>query len=324
MKWLAAYLYYNEPWDQLLVEALRPFANEIMEAGLAEKYFFIRYWEQGPHIRLRFFGDEKTLETQVKPKLDAWFKAWFAANPSQYDLPEAYAHIPAEQNWYPNNSVQWIEYEPETERYGGIHALPVAEDQFRSSTDVVLTVMDESGEWSYDQALGTAIQLHLAFAKAMGMDRNEAAAFYQWVFRSWLPMALPGTVAEKLRPAALEEVIKAFNHQLSEQKDVLAPFVNEFWQALQDDEEFDEAWINDWISSQTAVKQQLTALADQQKIEYPMERSPKDNDGPWPWEKLRFWSIYTSYVHMTNNRLGVQNRDEGYLGFLLANFLKTT
>ncbi|MGB5931124.1 MAG: lantibiotic dehydratase C-terminal domain-containing protein, partial [Cyclobacteriaceae bacterium] len=33
------------------------------------------------------------------------------------------------------------------------------------------------------------------------------------------------------------------------------------------------------------------------------------------------WRIYDSYVHMTNNRLGIQNRDEAYLAYLIKKCL---
>lgn len=35
-------------------------------------------------------------------------------------------------------------------------------------------------------------------------------------------------------------------------------------------------------------------------------------------DRYERWLIYDSYVHMTNNRSGVLNRDEGYLGYLMA------
>lgn len=315
--WLAAYLYYDEPWEKLLVEAVKPFAEEVLELGLATKYFFIRYWEQGPHIRLRFFGDPKVLEQQVKPKLESWFKAWIAANPSSYRYPEEYAHAATKFDWYPNNSIQWMEYEPETQRYGGPLALPIGETQFVSSSNATLSIMDASEGWSYDHALGSAIQMHLSFSVAMKMDRTEAREFYGWIFQSWLPMAIPMGLSEEERPVALEKILVAFESQYQQQKEVLEPFITEFWEALEAGEEFEEEWLQRWFSEQKEVRRQLESLAQAGQIEYPDQRSPGHDRFDTTWEKLKYWSLHSSYVHMTNNRLGVQNRDEGYLGFLL-------
>jgi hypothetical protein len=38
-------------------------------------------------------------------------------------------------------------------------------------------------------------------------------------------------------------------------------------------------------------------------------------------EKQRLWFIYSSYVHMTNNRLGILNQDEAYAAFLISKCL---
>jgi hypothetical protein len=38
-------------------------------------------------------------------------------------------------------------------------------------------------------------------------------------------------------------------------------------------------------------------------------------------EQQQLWPIFESYVHMTNNRLGILNRDESYLGYLMQQSL---
>lgn len=318
MNWIAAHLYHSEPWDKLLIEAVKPFAEEIIELGLAEKFFFIRYWERGPHIRLRFYGDETTLTNLVKPKLESWFENWFRLNSSTYNFPVGYENVAVEHNWYSNDSVQWIEYEPETERYGGKDALIIAENHFEDSSNAVLAVMDETPNWSYDNSLGTAIQMHLAFAHSMGMSRIEASEFFSWVFHAWLPMAIPMGTKPEDRPSVMQTVLKAFENQFEEQQSMLLPFVEAFWEGITTGEDFEEAWINKWIGSQYKVKTELQRLDEQGKIVFPDDRSPNfDVTSKVPIESLRYWSLFSSYVHMTNNRLGVQNRDEGYLGYLL-------
>ena len=43
-EWLAAYLYHNGSWETLLSESLAPFVKQVMADGLAEHYFYIRYY----------------------------------------------------------------------------------------------------------------------------------------------------------------------------------------------------------------------------------------------------------------------------------------
>ena len=68
-KWLAAYLYYSEPWEKLLSDAVLPFIDTMMAIPGVDHYFFIRYWEKGPHIRLRFKGEKQVLEQKVTPAI---------------------------------------------------------------------------------------------------------------------------------------------------------------------------------------------------------------------------------------------------------------
>ena len=86
-----SYLYYSEPWEELLTEAVLPLIKQVMEAGLAEQYFFIRYWKRGPHIRLRFKGDPALLEQQVKPLIESGVNAFYKAKPSESEEPQALA-----------------------------------------------------------------------------------------------------------------------------------------------------------------------------------------------------------------------------------------
>jgi len=211
--WLSAHLFYNEPWEKFLTQAVTPFVAQILTNGLAEQFFFIRYWEKGPHIRLRFKGNPEVLENQVKPKLVQYFLDYFQAHPSQRTDPTGLSEIPAAYQWYPNNSIQFISYEPETERYGGEAGILIAESQFQASSEAVLAVMREKNNWDYDQALGTAIQLHLGFAFAAGMDFSETVAFFAGIFRNWLPRAY-FSYQEHLTPTEVnaqhEAVLKAF------------------------------------------------------------------------------------------------------------------
>ncbi len=40
---------------------LRDFSETVMSAGLADSWFFIRYADPDPHLRIRFHGDPERL-----------------------------------------------------------------------------------------------------------------------------------------------------------------------------------------------------------------------------------------------------------------------
>jgi thiopeptide-type bacteriocin biosynthesis protein len=319
--WLAAYLYYAEPWTELLLDAVQPFIHETMQTAGVEQYFFIRYWERGPHIRLRFKGDADVLENTVKPRLEAFFTDFMRQHPSTREAPAWEATLPEQDRWFPNNSVQWIDYEPETERYGGDTGILIAERHFQDSSATILRAMRESSTYSYERALGAAIQMHLSFAYAMSMTLKEAQEFYRSIFYGWLPSAYGGyrtDITAEQRQEAQDAVLKAFEEQFERQKGMLLPFHTTVWEALHEGVEFEQEWLNDWIRAVQATARDFHAAKERGEITDPMHST-----SPEVQNNLFGKSILGSYVHMTNNRLGIMNRDEGYLGFLIMRSLDT-
>ena len=238
--WLASYLYCSEPWEEILSGAVKPFVDEVLANEWAENYFFIRYWERGPHIRLRFYGDTQIMEREIKPRLIKHFEDWFAAHPTEREEPEWAKKLPPDEAWYPNDSVQFIEYEPETERYGGPVGIGIAEQQFRVSSDAILTAISESDGWSYDRALGLAIQMHLGFVHAFDMDIKTLQAFFRLVARGWMPRAYYYTTetTKEEHAAKTAEALEAFEKTFASQKEMLTGFCETLWEALGEGVEF--------------------------------------------------------------------------------------
>ena len=318
--WLAAYLYYAEPWEKLLREAVKPFIEEVMSQGKASQYFFIRYWENGPHIRLRFKGNEATLMNEVKPRLVAYFEAYFKANPSNREEPDWLKEADDSLQWYPNDSVQFIEYEPETPRYGGQHGLPIGEEHFMHASEAILEVIAESDEWDYSRALGAGIQLHLGFVYGLEMSFQEGMDFFARVSKAWLPRAYyhweKDITKEELKRRE-EEVLQAFETNFNQQAEMLVPFFNTVWNALNEGVEFEQEWLNQWVKDVRSTCHQLKDLQAQKLLDAPQWTKRLDENPTFDAAHRERWSIYESYVHMVNNRLGIQNRDEAYLGYLM-------
>jgi thiopeptide-type bacteriocin biosynthesis protein len=106
--WVSAHLFYAEPWEQMLAASVKPFVEKLVEEKLIDQFFFIRYWEHGPHIRLRLKTDVSR-EVGVRTRLFPHCNRYFEEAPS--DMRETNRKKDTD---YPNNSVQFIDYEPET------------------------------------------------------------------------------------------------------------------------------------------------------------------------------------------------------------------
>lgn len=74
--WFYAKLYCGvKTADEILIQAVQPFAERMLSCGTISKWFFIRYADPQPHLRVRFLGNAGTLlpefEKVLRPFLDA-------------------------------------------------------------------------------------------------------------------------------------------------------------------------------------------------------------------------------------------------------------
>ena len=179
---------------------------------------------------------------------------------------------------------QFIDYEPEIERYGGKEFIKIAEQHFYNSSETVRKLMTHFEVWNNEMAIGVSLQVQIMFAHALGFSKEEAQQFFEYYYKNWLFV-----FDEKTRKSdVFQSQFKILNHQSS------IDFANSLWLSLEEDADFEEEFLTDWY-----LKNQI--LAKQ------FELNNLD------------YSIYESLLHMTNNRLGISNFDEVLLAFILKN-----
>lgn len=274
--WRSYHLYRPEPWEALLTEAVAPFVRASFEEHVADSFFFVRYWERGPHIRLRL---RTTVPEELDRRVDAHFSEFFTRYPSTRPA--------AGEGWLPNDSVQRIDYEPETERYGGPERLPLAEEQFEASSRGVLAILRE-GAWTYERALGAAIQLHLVLLHAFRFDLGAAARYFASHADAWL--------------STPESTLRSFAAAFERQRDQLTRTHTAVWSALEENVDFEQEWANRWRADMTSLAMRFRGAR--------RNLDAKES------------AILSSFIHMTNNRLGVRNRDETFLMYLIIRSLE--
>ncbi|MET0133268.1 MAG: thiopeptide-type bacteriocin biosynthesis protein [Kibdelosporangium sp.] len=145
---------------------------------LDSDWFFVRYWESGPHLRIRYRG-ELDIVDKIRDLVDEADHPVVAIDPAAY-----YGGIGAPNSkWLPHGDVREVPYAPETERYGGPDALPLAEDLFCRSTEVALAVLRSAGTPSAKLTAG--MELAMATTIALDLDRPAAAAWLRLMAASW-------------------------------------------------------------------------------------------------------------------------------------------
>ena len=115
-----------------------------------------------------------------------------------------------------------------------------------------------------------------------------------------------------------KETLQAFNTKLEQQKPVLLSMVDSIWEALQEGVAFEQESMNFWVESAKRTQQELMDAHEAGLLQIPFQTATS----PASHKKQDLWKIYDSYTHMVNNRLGILNRDEGYLAYLIKECLK--
>jgi lantibiotic biosynthesis dehydratase-like protein len=325
--WLSAHLFYNEPWEEFLVDAVAPYVETVLKNEIAQSFFFVRYWERGPHIRLRFKGESKVLQEVLKPNLIEHFNLYFETNPSSRVEPEYPINLPLKDKWLPNNSIHFKPYLPEFDRYGGRNGMLLSEEQFQlSSTTVLAHFISQADVIAYHEVLGAAIRLHLGFAYSIGLSVSDSVAFFEMIFENWLPSAFDifeNNTPEEIIISKMRETVALFSKSFEDQKDELITFHKSLLDDLKSGESFDADTFNIWIKenqrlslefSQAAESGALSPRSDLYIISEESSRKLfKDNE--------LLFHIFADFVHMTNNRFGILNQDEAYLAYLMMKSL---
>ena len=158
------------------------------ENQLDVDWFFVKYWMGGPHLRVR------TTTRAVHEALVREARNWLdhAAVPS-LDRDRFYSGVSLFGEevddvdglpWFPSGTVLEMPYEPELDRYLGIHHMAASERAFRHSSEFAVSVFTSPHPRSIRLALG-ALALW-GMAKAYGLATIE---FFQRYAEFWEQVA---------------------------------------------------------------------------------------------------------------------------------------
>lgn len=121
--WLYLKLYYPRPLEEdVIAGPMREFCDFAGSAGLAEEWFFVRYADPDPHLRLRFHGDPDDLMRRLVPEVCSWASELMADGLCQ--------------------RFGFDTYERELERYGGAAGATASESVFAADSRAVASLLD--------------------------------------------------------------------------------------------------------------------------------------------------------------------------------------
>ncbi|WP_329684651.1 thiopeptide-type bacteriocin biosynthesis protein [Longimicrobium sp.] len=308
-EWLSVYLFFNG-WiydpacDRVVVDVVEPFVRRCQREGWVDQHFYIRYSEFGPHVRLRFLGRPDVLAGEVWPALVEHLRAHnpaveVDARPEQPSVPQRGEGDPVLVT-----HVARVEYEPETERYGGPDALRVSERVFEVSSDAAYALTAKMTP-ERSSRLGKGLLSMVVLVHVFCEQRERGAAFSQMYSTNYLRSLVR---EEGGRDAWME----AFDQGFSQQSETLVEYVDAIWEAMDDGDSLSDT-LDAYADGMRRHRDALRALFDAGRVQV-MGETATD------WQRA-VSGIAPSYVHMMNNRLGITLQEESYLGYLITRAL---
>ncbi len=330
--WISLHIFYVGSLEPLLLDAVQPLVQELREQQLLQRFFFIRYWQEGPHLRLRLLPAEGVEGEDVQRRAEEALHAYLRSNPSLYTLmnekrtPSYKEMFLAEyslQKWQelygdsdempmrPNNSVHAIPYEPEYGRYGGSDGIELAEWHFEKSSEIVLKLVRTTNLHVRSILLGLAFQLAVSLSMGLLEDQAQVARFFAHYEQFWTR----NYGRAEITPASFEKKFARMEAPLQQR---IFDLEQSVFQGVQEPCSPLE-W--EWIEHVRELKTRLERLVAEKKLIFQNALTgdqPQMFDDPVAAASL----LLTSYIHMTNNRLGALILDEMYLAYLIRRTLE--
>ncbi len=295
-EWISLHVFHRGDLDRLITRAVVPLVSGLPLRG----WFFLRYWEGGPHLRLRLLpapGRHAEVAAAAKVAL----AGYLAANPSPPGFDEErYVKLAAALASYENladhdrvlhrnDTAEFIAYRREHHAYGAPESMLAVERHFTESSEIAAEVIGAGT--GRDERRGLGLVFLLRTLADLQPDRRLMAG------------ALAGG-RERMEPG-LEAAFQA-------RRDVLATAARHAWEGVSG-----EAAVERWLASCRALRIRLTELdsAGLLDIEPPASPLAWQPDGVTTGSD-RVASVLMRCLHLVNNRMGLSVHDEIYLGYL--------
>lgn len=220
--WCSFYFFVDADKVTPLLIFLKQILAKLLEelCGMRCSYFFIRYNEDGFHIRLRI-----AVSSENQGAVEHFFL-------------ESFDTLLLEQCGFRAKIIQLVPYQPELVRYGGHSLINYAEDQFCSSTAISLHLIADEGQ---SNPIHIALQVNLAMLKASDMLHDERMELLS-VFTDGWKRHLKELLYKRAVPQEDEETIwQHYKEVLLEGREDRNSLLKGYWRNLAETE--DIAWI---------------------------------------------------------------------------------
>ncbi|HET9256565.1 MAG TPA: lantibiotic dehydratase C-terminal domain-containing protein [Pseudonocardiaceae bacterium] len=333
--WVSAHAFHAGALDALIIDGVAPVVGALSSAGLIDGYFFLRYWEGGPHLRLRLrpTGARPEWAAEIRRLVTEKLGGYLAAHPSTRRMTaRRYAALAGrfavaedlpryERALRPNDSVAFIAYRPELHWYGRQASLAAVERHFVESSELALGLLIGGTPPARRGAVALAL---LTLTLAVGEPDPGRVARWFTPRRAVSNLAPDGPSPSEL--AGFEAGYRQHRRGLLTQTARL-------WETAGGSIGADRQGVpggdtlRGWLRSVRALHARLRQLCAQGHFPPPgfrfdpppADQIPTDQTSPGDPDAITL--VLSRCAHLLCNRLGLSLTGEVYLRFLLARAL---
>lgn len=289
-QWLSTHLHFDAPTiygadaDHVIRCHVVPLVAAVRENCDTDCFFFVRYSDGGPHIRVRFRERLGSRSDRVRDVTRERLCLFGSEAGVTVIRPVA------------------AEYDREVQRYGGLSALSVSERIFEASSIAAIAQIGTDA-LSLSARLGRALVAMLATVNAFLPDHTHARAFAGRYCEGYLPSLAAWRGRES------RDLIDVFRQGFAPQEPRLTASIADLWYALVNRDAVSDA-IDAYAASLCQLREELRKCFNAGQVV--VSGAPASS-----WSACVYW-LLPSYVHMMNNRLGVSIEHEAYLAYIIS------
>ncbi|GGV34588.1 lantibiotic biosynthesis protein [Kitasatospora herbaricolor] len=330
--WLAFHVFYAASPRPLLLECVRPLTEELARDGLLAGWFFINYWLEGPHLRLRLRPSSPAATEAVRARAEQAIAGFLRRRPALYEvkggfLAELYNTLfeleypetergrllgeDGRMRLRANNTFSAEPYEPEYGKYGGPAGIALAEWHFQRSSDLVVEAARTMNVHLRTVVLGLSAQLMMTMSGCF-LAEDEALLSFLDRYHAFWNGAFAGTNytaqdgydrAWTAMDATLPQRFRMIRAAVADGAPQRLPSV-----------------LRGWAEHCLELRERVLDLTGRGELVFRSWDGTRDLPVGDPAESLPM--LLSPYLHMTNNRLSVTVRDEAYLSYVLGRALR--
>lgn len=321
-EWLSLHVFYHdvERIEPLFMETISPLLQSFEKDKLIEKWFFIRYWEGGPHLRIRLLNASAIVEQRLRKAIRTYMDRYPYQSPLTKEKYYSNHKMDGERKpidtlpWYEHGEVVSIPYHAELGRYGGTHAMPTSESLFHQSSLFVYEIIKQTGT-DRSKRLAIALDNMLITARLLGVSEEELNVYFARYADYW------ETFVDK-REAVMEWVNQSYDRQKSYLQQRLKTIMSDIRSVCASEKHLLQQTLNEstlsiyneWFQALTNAHADYYEAAANSALISPFGGQKVSSQDE---TKQAIQGICFSQIHMTNNRLGVFPWEEFYLAKMI-------